>query len=155
MPEFGMIFKIDADYDRLEWYGMGPGESYADRTQGTRLGIWKDEVKNRMANHLRPQESGEMMGVRWVKVTDYLGRGLMFTGDGMNFSALPWTPHEIDCAQHPYELPPIHYTVLRPALAQMGIGGDDTWGSVPHPEYWLDETKERSFTFSFKGCTRA
>ena len=155
MPEFGMIFKIDADYDRLEWYGMGPGESYADRTQGTRLGIWKDEVKNRMANHLRPQEAGEMMGVRWVKVTDYLGRGLMFTGDGMNFSALPWTPHEIDCAQHPYELPPIHYTVLRPALAQMGIGGDDTWGSVPHPEYWLDETKERSFTFSFKGCTRA
>ncbi|MCD7708842.1 MAG: DUF4981 domain-containing protein, partial [Clostridiales bacterium] len=34
MPEFGMMFMMDADYDRLEWYGLGPEETYADRMRG-------------------------------------------------------------------------------------------------------------------------
>ncbi|MCD7757827.1 MAG: beta-galactosidase small subunit, partial [Clostridiales bacterium] len=154
MPEFGMLFKLDADYDRLEWYGNGPVESYVDRQNGIRLGIWNGTVKDQMARYLRPQESGSHTGVRWAKITDYRGRGMEFSGDNMTFSALPWTPHEIDCAQHPYELPPIHYTVVRCAWKQMGVGGDDTWGSVPHPEYWLPTDRPLSFTFRFRGCMR-
>ncbi|MCD8052286.1 MAG: DUF4981 domain-containing protein [Clostridiales bacterium] len=154
MPEFGMLFKLDADYDRLEWYGNGPVESYVDRQNGVRLGIWNGTVKEQLARYLRPQESGSHTGVRWAKVTDYRGRGMAFSGDNMTFSALPWTPHEIDCAQHPYELPPIHYTVVRCAWKQMGVGGDDTWGSVPHPEYWLPNDRPLSFTFRFRGCMR-
>ncbi len=154
MPEFGMLFKMDADYDQLAWYGNGPGESYCDRTAGTRLGIWKGTVKDQMARYLHPQESGCHTGVRWAKVTDYRGRGLIFSGDGMEFSALPWTPHEIDCAQHFYELPPVNYTVVRCIWRQMGVGGDDSWGSIPHPDFWLPDSKSLEFTFSFKGCTR-
>lgn len=152
MPEFGMLFKMDADFHNLTWYGMGPGEAYCDRDHGVRLGIWENEVSENMAKHLRPQECGNHMGVRWARVTDDSGIGLEFTGDGMNFSALPWTPHEIDCAQHPYELPKVHYTVLRPALAQMGVGGDDTWGSMPHPQYWLPKNEPLTFRFAFRGC---
>lgn len=154
MPEFGMLFKLDADYDRLEWYGNGPEESYVDRQNGVRLGIWQGSVKDQMARYLRPQESGSHTGVRWARVTDDRGRGMEFSGDGMTFSALPWTPHEIDCAQHPYELPPVHYTVVRCAWMQMGVGGDDAWGSVPHPEYWLPADRPLSFTFRFRGCMR-
>ncbi len=154
MPEFGMLFKMDADYDQLVWYCNGPGESYCDRIAGTRLGIWKSTVKDQMARYLHPQESGCHTGVRWAKVTDYRGRGLMFSGDKMEFSALPWTPHEIDCAQHAYELPPVHYTVIRCIWRQMGVGGDDSWGSIPHSEFWLPDDEPLEFTFSFKGCTR-
>lgn len=151
MPEFSVLFKLDADYDRMEWYGNGPGESYIDRMNGVRLGIWKDEVKNQLARYLRPQESGNHTGVRWMKVTDYKGRGLAFSGGDLSVSVLPWTPHEIDCAQHPYELPPVHYTVVRCGWKQMGVGGDDTWGSVPHPEYWLPENEPLKLKFSIKG----
>ena len=154
MPEFGMLFKLDADYDQLEWYGKGPEEGYIDRENGLRLGRWKGSVSAQMARCLRPQESGAHTGVRWAKVTDYRGIGLEFSGDNMMFSALPWTPHEIDCAQHPYELPPVHYTVVRCAWKQMGVGGDDTWGSIPHPEFWLPEHAPLTFTFSFRGCCR-
>ena len=55
----------------------------------------------------------------------------------MEFSALPWTPFEIENATHPMELPPIQHTVLRPALMRRGVGGDDTWGAMTHPEYRL------------------
>ncbi len=154
MPEFGMLFKLDADLECLRWYGAGPGESYCDRMGGTRLGIWDGLVRDQFARYLRPQESGNHTDVRWARVTDHTGRGMEFSGDGISFSALPWTPHEIDCAEHPYELPPVHYTVVRCALMQMGVGGDDTWGSVPHPEYWLPTDRPLEFTFSFRGCSR-
>ena len=70
----------------------------------------------------------------------------------MSLSVLPYTPHEIENAAHVYELPNIHYTVVRPALARMGIAGDDTWGAMTHPEYLLDWSKKMTFRFSFKGC---
>ncbi len=151
MPEFGMIMKINADYDNVEWYGMGPAETYTDRCQGAKLGIYKNKVMDNMARYMVPQECGNKIGVRWAKVTDRRGRGLLFEGDSMNFSVLPWTPHEMENARHPYELPEVHYTVIRAAMQQIGIAGDNSWGARPHPEYLLDVSKKMSFTFRFRG----
>lgn len=73
------------------------------------------------------------------------------TSGPMMFSALPYTPHELENAKHPYELPQVHYTVVRAALGQMGIAGDDSWGARTHPEYLLDASEKMTFTFSFRG----
>ena len=69
----------------------------------------------------------------------------------MEFSALPYTPHEVENAMHPYELPAVHYTVVRVSKQQMGVGGDDSWGAKTHPEYLLDTSEKMTFTFTFKG----
>lgn len=151
MPEFGVIFKLDADYDRMEWYGMGPEETYEDRQKGARLGIYKRTVKENMAEYLVPQECGARTGVRWARVTDERGRGLLFEAESMSFSALPYTPHELENAAHAFELPEAHYTVIRAAKQQMGVGGDDSWGARTHPEYLLDAGKRLVFEFSFQG----
>ena len=151
MPEFGMIMKINADYDQVEWYGMGPAETYEDRQKGAKLGIYKNTVTDNLARYMVPQECGNKVGVRWAKVTDRRGRGLLFEGDSINFSALPWTPHEMENARHPFELPQIHYTVIRASMQQMGIAGDDSWGARTHPEYLLDVSKKMTFTFRFRG----
>ncbi len=155
MPEFGVMFKINADYDHLEWYGLGPAETYADRQKGAKLGIYRNLVKDNMASYIVPQECGAKVGVRYVKVTDRKGRGMLFEMDEksgpMMFSALPYTPHEVENARHPYELPEVHYTVIRAAMGQMGIAGDDSWGSPTHPEYLLKSDEKMEFSFSFKG----
>lgn len=151
MPEFGMIMKLDADYDQIRYYGNGPLECYSDRSEGAKLGIWKTTAKDNMTPYLRPQECGNRTGVRWAEVTDYRGRGLRFAGDAMEFSALPYTPHEIECAAHPDELPPVHYTVIRAAMKQMGVAGDDSWGAPTHEEYLIDVSKRLEFEFSFCG----
>ncbi len=151
MPEFGVLFKFNADYENLEWYGDGPAETYADRRSGAKLGIYRNKVADNMAQYLVPQECGNKTGVRWAKVTDNTGRGILFQGDKMSFSALPYTPHELENAMHPYELPQVHYTVVRAAMQQMGVGGDDSWMSEVHPEYLIDVSKPLEFTFSFKG----
>ena len=151
MPEFGMMFWFNADYDNLTWYGMGPDETYADRRHGAKLGIYSNKVADNMAKYLVPQECGNKVGVRYARLVDAKGRGMMFEGDELSFSALPYTPHELENAVHVYELPQVHHTIVRVALAQMGVGGDDSWGSLVHPEYHIDVTKPLEFTFRFKG----
>lgn len=151
MPEFGMMFWFNADYDNLTWYGMGPDETYADRRHGAKLGIYSNKVADNMAKYLVPQECGNKVGVRYARLVDAKGRGMMFEGDELSFSALPYTPHELENAAHVYELPQVHHTIVRVALAQMGVGGDDSWGSLVHPEYHIDVTKPLEFTFRFKG----
>ena len=151
MPEFGMMFQFNADYDNLTWYGMGPEETYADRRHGAKLGIYSSKVADNMAKYLVPQECGNKVGVRYARIADAKGRGMMFEGDELSFSALPYTPHELENAAHVYELPQVHHTIVRVALAQMGVGGDDSWGSLVHPEYHIDVTKPLEFTFRFKG----
>ena len=151
MPEFGVIFKLDADYNKVTWYGMGPEETYTDRRKGAKLGIYENQVADNVARYMVPQECGNKTGVRWAKVTDRKGRGMLFAGDQMEFSALPWTPHEMENAAHPFELPEVHYTVVRVAAQQMGVGGDDSWGAKTHEEYLLDTKNKMKFTFSFKG----
>ena len=151
MPEFGIIFKFDADYERVRWYGLGPAETYADRKHGGRLGLYENLVADNMAEYLVPQECGNKCGVRYAKVIDKKGRGMEFFGDELSFSALPYTPHEIENASHGYELPQIHYTVVRVAKQQMGVAGDDSWGAKIHPEYLIDVSRKVEFTFCFRG----
>ena len=151
MPEFGVMFKFDADYDNVTWYGMGPEETYVDRCEGAKLGIYRNKVEDNMAKYMVPQECGNKVGVRWASVTDRKGRGMLFTGDAMEFSALPYTPHEKENAMHPFEMPQEHYTVVRVSKQQMGIAGDDSWGAKPLPEYLIKSDEKMEFTFTFKG----
>ena len=155
MPEFGVLFKFNADYDHVKWYGFGPAETYADRKHGAKLGIYENSVSDNMARYLVPQECGNKEGVRWASITDRKGRGMLFEMDKNNgpmmFSALPYTPHEMENAMHPYELPEVHYTVVRAAKGQMGVGGDDSWGAQTHPEYLLNTDGKMEFSFVFKG----
>ena len=155
MPEFGVMFKFNADYDHVTWYGLGPAETYADRKHGAKLGIYQNLVKDNMAEYLVPQECGSKEEVRYASVTDRKGRGMLFEMEEcsgpMVFSALPYTPHEIENAMHVFELPEVHYTVVRVSKAQMGVGGDDSWHAKTHEEYLLQADEKMEFTFSFRG----
>ena len=151
MPEFGLILKMDADFDRLRWYGRGPEETYCDRKLGGRLGIYENRVSDNAANYLRPQECGNHTDVRWATVTDRDGLGmLVYCTNGMEFSALPHAPDELENAAHACELPPVYYTVIRAAVKQMGLAGDDSWGCMPDPRDLLP-AGTLTFRFSFRG----
>ena len=154
LPEFGMLFTLNADYDQLEWYGNGPAETYCDREKGARLGVYAGSVQEQMTRYLVPQECGNKTGVRWARVTDRKGRGLVFSapeGMTMNFSALPWTPEEIENAAHHTELPPVRHTTVRCSLMQMGVAGDDSWGARPHEEFRI-KAGHLHFECSMRPC---
>jgi len=149
LPELSMAFALDADLENLQWYGRGPEETYSDRNHA-KIGFFSNKVGDNMAKYLVPQESGNHMDVRFAKLTDHKGNGMLFVTEGNGFSALPYTVHEIDEALHPTELPKAHFTHVRVGN-QMGIAGDDTWGAKTHTEFMLDNSKEMAISFSFRG----
>lgn len=152
MPEFGMQFELPPEFTTARWYGDGPHECYVDRRGSARLGIHENDVRGMLTPYIRPQEAGSRTNVRWAELVDGNGAGLRFECDGdMEFSALPWTPAEIENARHPEDLPPIRRTVARPALMRRGVGGDDSWGAMTHPEFRLPRGEELSFRFTVVG----
>ena len=70
--------------------------------------------------------------------------------DGMDFSAIPYTPAQLEEAKHPYELPASRYTVVRCSLKQMGVGGDNSWGAQPLEEYHLKPDHRLVFDMAWK-----
>ena len=51
---------------------------------------------------------------------------------------------------HQDELPPALHTIVRVGL-QMGVGGDDTWGALVHPQYLLNNKEPITVSFAFRG----
>lgn len=151
LPDFSMIFTLPREYSQIAYYGLGASDNYADRQNGARLGIFASDTAKEFAPYLRPQECGNHCGIRWFKVMDKKGRGMELLGDvPFEASALPYNPHEIENARHPYDLPQVHHTYLRASAGQSGVGGDDTWGSPVLDEYTMKNIS-RKFVFKFKG----
>ena len=149
LPEISMMLTLNADLENVEWYGKGPSETYLDR-DGAKVGVYRNKVVDNMAKYLVPQECGNKQEVRYAKVTDEQGEGMLFVTNNLGVSVLPYSPNEIDSATHPTELPLIHYTYVRVGK-QMGIAGDNTWGAKTHPEYMLDNSQKMQISFMFKG----
>lgn len=150
MPEFGILFRLPNQYDNVWYQGKGPYENYCDRCQGSKFGSYHFRVCENMSKYLVPQECGLRSQVRKAIVYTDEGYGLEFSSDCMDFSALPYTPHEIENARHAFELPQQEYTILRMAWKQMGVGGDDSWGSKPHDQYLIDKKGHYQFEVYIK-----
>ena len=94
---FGMRLVMPKSFDRISYYGRGPGENYADRNHNTGLGIYNQSVEEQFYPYIRPQETGNKTDVRWVSLLDAQGFGLKVTGlQPLAFTALHFTPEDLD-----------------------------------------------------------
>jgi beta-galactosidase len=152
LPIFAVSFKVKADYDQLEWYAMGPEENYADRANGARLCLFENTAADNVAAYAVPQESGNRMGVRRLSVRNRDGQGIRIvsSGEPVECNVSPYTAFELENAQHHYELPEVHYTVITVAGRQMGVGGDDSWGAPVHEEYTISGEQDLAFEFTIE-----
>lgn len=148
MPRFGMRMQLLPEFDNLRYYGRGPWENYSDRNTAAFVGLYSDEVKNQFtANYIRPQENGYKTDVRWLSLTNSKGAGLLIEGmQPVSFSALNYPAESMDPGmtkkqQHPSDLRPDNNVYLHIDLKQRGVGGDNSWGALPHDEYRLLEKK--------------
>lgn len=149
MPCYGMAWKLKLPFNHIKWYGRGPEETYVDRYQGGKIGVYETTAEESLSHYLIPQECGNHVHVNWLEVTDDYGRGIKIESQRkFEFSALPYTCHEIENARHEYELPKPYATVLRLNQYQTGIGGDNAWGAWAHEKYILPGEGEKIFTFT-------
>jgi beta-galactosidase len=93
------------------------------------------------------QENGNHTDVRWVALVDASGQGLRFSGEQrFDFTAHDYTDAALLAAKTSQVIERDGRVTLSLDLAQMGLGGDDSWSPRVHPEYRLTEP-EYSFDF--------
>lgn len=151
MPEFSMLFNLDQGFENVSYYGLGPDENYCDRNTGARMGLYKYNSLDNLTPYLMPQECGNRTGTSFVCVTNQKDIGLIFESKEMEFSVLPYTPFELENANHYYELPQYYQNVVKICMQQMGVAGDNSWGARTLDEYLLPNDRKLVFTFTFEG----
>ena len=156
LPRFGMRTQLPEQYNYLRYYGRGPWENYNDRNESAFVGLYNDSTEDQYCNgYIRPQESGYKTDVRWVELTDKNGNGLHIEGvQPICFSAIDHRDEDLDPGntkkqQHPADLPPYNAINLHIDLKQRGVGGDNSWGALPHDQYRLLD-KKYSYSYIIK-----
>jgi beta-galactosidase len=133
-----MQMGIPGEFRTMTWFGRGPQENYADRRTGAAVGLYSGRVDDLIYPYLEPQENGNRTEVRWVTFTNPAGFGLRATGlPLLCVSAWPYEMAELERVKHPYQMRRSPNLTLNLDYRQMGVGGDDSWGALPHPEYRL------------------
>jgi beta-galactosidase len=149
LPRFGMQMRIPDDYSTITWYGRGPHESYWDRKTGAAVGLYSGPVDDQIHPYIRPQEVGNKTDVRWVTLTDSEGAGILVVGSPLlSISVWPFALQDLEQAEHTFELSRRNFLTFNIDDKQMGVGGDNSWGARPHPEYMLP-AKAYSYKFRF------
>ncbi|MDH7569868.1 MAG: ribose-5-phosphate isomerase A, partial [Armatimonadota bacterium] len=137
IPRVALRLALPGSLERVTWYGRGPGESYVDSKQANRFGVWRASVDELYTPYVTPQECGNHTDTRWVALTDWRGMGLLAVGQPeMDFSALRYTPEELDEAKHTCELVPGEEITLHLGWKHNGLGSASC-GPGPLPQYQL------------------
>ena len=146
LPRFGILMEMDKKFDTVEYFGMGPGDSYIDRHNSSYMGKFTNKVAREMVDYIRPQNSGNHWNTCWAYVHSSDGLGLMFSNevDSFEFSAVPYTPSELFGHKHSFELPESNKTVVSVDYMNSGVGSQSC-GPLLKEKYRLNKNR---FTFN-------
>lgn len=135
-PRFGLTLEMPKVYSNVEYYGMGDSVNAPDFCEHAMLGIYKTKVADMHEEYIKPQESSMRSGVRWAKLTDDDGNGLMFLSlnGRMTFSADHYTSQQCAKAQHIEELQECNTTFLHFDSYHLGVGSN-ACGPIPTKDY--------------------
>lgn len=163
-PRVGLNMEIPGDFEQLQWYGRGHFENYVDRNYAAHIDRYHSTVTDQYVPYIRPQENGYKTDVSWLALEDADGTGLLVAAaDTISFSALHNRQAEFEPAQrldrelpnakalntHHIDIKPKDLVSLNIDYGQTGIGGDTSWGAIPHMSYSLTEEIYR-YTFYIK-----
>lgn len=124
LPRLGSAFVVSPAYDRVDWFGYGPFETYPDRRQAASIGEWSRNVEEMYVHYPRPQDSGNLEKVARISLLDNAGRGLKVTALDtlISASALPYSVNDIASVSHDCDLKPSGNIYLNLDAAVLGLG---------------------------------
>ena len=153
LPRFGMRLELPKEFDSLAYYGRGPFENYPDRNFAAHLGLYTTQVSEMYVPYIRPQENGHRTEVRHLQIFG--------TESGVTISAIhepfgfnaahnhveDFDPGLTKKQMHAGHIVPKPLTALYIDYRQCGVGGDNSWGALPHAPYRL---LQKQYSFSYK-----
>lgn len=152
MPRAGMQFAIPRGMKGIRWFGRGPHENYWDRKTGAAIGIHASTVDEWITPYVRPQENANRSDVRWIEFSGDEGMGLRIESTGPPFgaSAWPYSATDLASAPHDHQLPQRDFITVNIDGAQMGVGGDNSWGLPVLKAYRMKAGQSHRFAVTFR-----
>jgi len=149
LAKLGFLLQMPEGFENVVFYGAGPHENYRDRLRSAAIGRYETTVDNMFVPYLRTQDCGNRSDVRWFSVSNHNGIGMMVVASHlMDFSALHYTPIDLEKANHPYELTRRKETILTVDMQHCGLGGGSC-GPGPMEKYLL-KAEKATFSFSIR-----
>ncbi|BCG60948.1 glycoside hydrolase family 2 TIM barrel-domain containing protein [Paenibacillus sp. URB8-2] len=143
LPRFGLKLTMPRGSEEVEYFGLGPHESYIDKRQSVRKGSYLLTVDDMFQNYIMPQESGSRYGTEWAIVSNELGMGLKFTSeDAFSFNASHYSAEDLTSAMHSYELQKREETFVHLDYKMSGVGSNSCGPELLEP-YQLNEKEFR------------
>ena len=135
LPRIGLQMIVPAGLEQCTWYGRGPHETYRDRKNGARVGLYSGTVDDQYVPYIMPQENGNKTDVRWLGLSSADGLGLLAAGMPLlNVSCHHYTTQDLAEARHTHELTRRKDITLNLDLVQSGLGGESC-GPATLPKY--------------------
>lgn len=138
LPRFGIRLFMNRNFDDVEYFGIGPDESYIDKCRAGSHGTYTAKVDDLHEDYLRPQENGSHTDCDYLEIKN---KNTVFTAIGnqpFSFNVSSYTQEELTKKKHSYELEPSGYTVVCLDYAQSGIGSNSC-GPVLSEKYQLNQ----------------
>ena len=150
LPRVGMQCQVAKALDKWSWYGRGPWENYRDRNSGAILGIHSGRIADLWHGYAKTQENSNRTDVRWTEFRASSGGGLRFesTDDQpLEVGCYPFAEADLDGERRAVDVPERDYLTVHISHAQMGVGGEDSWGARTLPQYQLPAGKIYRYAF--------
>lgn len=124
LPRFGIRLFMPREFDRVDYFGYGPYESYCDKHRADYIGNFTASVAELHEDYIRPQENGSHFGCKYMLISDGETR-VKFTSDGdLSFNASEYTEEELAEKKHNFELEKCGSTVVCIDSQMAGVGSN-------------------------------
>jgi beta-galactosidase len=140
--KLGNHWQLPRSLSTIAWYGRGPWESYEDRQYAAHVGQYESEITAMYYPYIRPQESGNRTEVRMAKIYTSEGKGLeiLALDSPLQLTALPYSPMQlypgrVKGQENSALLEEDDFQHLHIDHRQMGVGGINSWGTLPLEKY--------------------
>jgi beta-galactosidase/beta-glucuronidase len=154
LPRVGLEMTLPTGFETFTWYGRGPQETYSDRKEGARIGLYSGTVDEQYYPYIKPQENGNKTDVRWVALASRSGHGLLAVGQPLlSVSAHHFTAEDLTAAGHTHELKRREEITLHLDYLQSGLGGASC-GPGTLPQY-LIQPEEMRWSLRLRPFSRA
>ncbi|MCK8061486.1 MULTISPECIES: glycoside hydrolase family 2 TIM barrel-domain containing protein [unclassified Fusibacter] len=145
LPRVGVHLNLQADFSKVEWFGLGPGETYCDSRRNAVMDHFESPLDKMMTDYPYPQENGNRSEVDWTSIKSGHVELLLSYPQALNFSIHRYTAEDFEQARHCNELKEQAFVRLNIDYKQNGLGSNSC-GPMPRPEH---QVKLSNFDFSF------
>ncbi|NMD38677.1 MAG: beta-galactosidase [Christensenellaceae bacterium] len=125
LPRLGMRFFLPKAFEKINYAGYGPYESYIDKRAASYFGEFESTVTDLFEEYIKPQENGSHYGTR--KISLYCDCGKTFnvcSSKGISFNASHVSQEELTEKTHHTDVQESPYTILCIDAGMSGIGSN-------------------------------